>query len=133
MERIHLSDGEWKLMKLLWEASPRTIAEMVRALAEDTGWSKTTVFVMLHRLMDKGAVRLDDSGRVQHYYPLLAREDAANEQTSSFLGRVYDGSIGLMMSALADRCALSKEDIAELRRILDDAERAVRSHGEEKR
>ena len=36
--QISLSDGEWKLMNLLWEKSPRTIAELVKALAGDTGW-----------------------------------------------------------------------------------------------
>ena len=29
-ETISLSDGEWKLMNLLWEDSPRTVAQLVR-------------------------------------------------------------------------------------------------------
>ncbi|MBQ9133495.1 MAG: BlaI/MecI/CopY family transcriptional regulator [Clostridia bacterium] len=123
MANISLSDGEWKIMKVLWSESPRTIGQIVELLDKETGWSKTTVFVMLKRLIAKGAVRMDDSERLQHYYPLISRKDVAPEETDSFLSRVYDGSIGMMVSSLAGRKALSAEDIAELRRILDEAEK----------
>ena len=121
--QITLSDGEWKLMKLLWEEEPRTIARMVAALSDDTGWSKTTIFVMLKRLIAKGAVRVDDSGKIQKYYPLIVKDDVAPAETDSFLSRVYDGSVGMMLSALAGRHALSEDDIAALRKILSDAEK----------
>ena len=75
------------------------------------------------RLIAKGAVRMDDSERLQQYYPIIDRKDVAPEETDSFLSRVYDGSIGMMVSSLAGRKALSEKDIAELRRILDEAER----------
>lgn len=122
MSNITLSDGEWKIMKLLWKSAPRTIGEIVSELHDETGWSKTTVFVMLKRLIGKEAVRMDDSGRLQQYYPLIERKDVTPEETDSFLSRVYDGSIGMMVSSLAGRKALSKEDIDELRHILDEAE-----------
>jgi len=123
MAAIGLSEGEWKLMKVLWCESPRTIGQLVNALEAETGWNKATIFVMLKRLIAKGAVRVDDSGRLQQYYPLIRRQDVTPEETDSFLARVYDGSIGMMVSSLAGRKALSKSDIAELRRILDKAEK----------
>ena len=54
--KVHLSDGEWKLMNKLWDASPRTITELTAALRGDTGWSKNTVITMLSRLDAKQAV-----------------------------------------------------------------------------
>lgn len=124
MPHISLSDGEWKIMKVLWSESPRTIGQIVDLLDKETGWSRTTVFVMLKRLIAKGAVRMDDSARLQQYYPLVKRRDIAPEETDSFLSRVYDGSIGMLVSSLAGRKALSSEDISELRRILDEAEQS---------
>ena len=122
MNKINISDGEWKLMKLLWETAPRTIGEMVEALKSETGWSKTTIFVMLNRLISKGAVKMEDGERAHLYYPAVTREEIAEEETESFLTRVYDGSVGMMISALAERKALTRKEINELRRILDEAE-----------
>ena len=62
MEHLRLSDGEWKLMKTLWQRQPRTLAELVAALDAETGWSRATIFMMLKRLIAKGAVTMDDSG-----------------------------------------------------------------------
>ena len=123
MEHITLSDGEWKIMKLLWTSAPHALGEIVKALEDETGWTKPTVFVMLKRLIAKGAVRMDDSGKLQEYYPAIERCDVTPEETDSFLNRVYDGSISMMVSSLAGRKALSDKDIAELRRILDEADK----------
>ena len=119
--KVHLSDGEWKLMNKLWDASPRTITELTAALRGDTGWSKNTVITMLSRLEAKGAVRHEDGLRAKQYYPLIRREDTARAETESFLSRVYGGSLGLMMSAMVDSHALTEEDIAQLSAILDKA------------
>ncbi len=123
MHNFTLSEGEWKLMKLLWLKEPRTIGELVNELRDDTAWTKTTVFVMLKRLCAKGAVRVDESGRIHKYYAVVKRNKVSEEETDSFLSRVYDGSLGLMVSSLAERKALSENEIEELRRILDEASR----------
>lgn len=122
---ISLSDGEWKLMNLLWDESPLTIGRMVEALRGDTDWSKATVNIMLGRLAAKGAVSVDTGGRAKLYAPLLAREDAVREETNRFLGRIRTGGIGLLVSAMTEGCELSDEDIEELERIL----RKGKEHG----
>lgn len=123
MEHITLSEGEWKIMKLLWESSPRSLREITDALEEETGWARPTIHVMLRRLIAKGAVRVDENTKVHEYYPAIKRRDVAPAETESFLNRVYDGSVGMLFSALTERKSLSDKDIAELRKILDDAEK----------
>ncbi len=120
MKDVHLSNGEWKLMNLLWEKSPLTIGEMVELCEDDTGWKKSTIFMMLKRMKEKGAVRVDTSGKRQLYYPCVQREQKAIKETKSFLERVYDGKIGMMVSSMAGQKALSKEDIDELYDILKE-------------
>ena len=119
--KIELSNSEWKLMRRLWDRAPSTITELTAALREDTGWSKNTVITMLSRLEAKGAVRHEEGGRAKRYYPALRREDAARDETESFLSKVYGGSLGLMMSAMVESRRLSESDIAELSAILDKA------------
>ena len=122
MEHIRLSDGEWKLMKTLWARQPQTIAELVAALAAETGWTKATIFMMLKRLIAKGAVTLDESGKYQQYSAAVAYAEVEPEETASFLTKVYGGSVGLMVSNLVGRGALSEQEIRELKAILDAAE-----------
>ena len=121
MEHITLSDGEWKIMKLLWVSAPCSLSEITNALAGETGWSRPTIYVMLKRLIAKGVIDLDDSGKLQKYYPTIKRRDVAPAETESFLNRVYDGSVGMLFAALTERRSLSDKDIAELRQILDNA------------
>ena len=118
MNKASLSDGEWKLMNLLWDESPLTIGRMVKALENDTAWTKATVNVMLGRLAEKGAVRIDSSSRVKRFYPVLQREDAVKQEARNTLARVRTGGVGLLVSTMARECDLSADEIDELYRIL---------------
>ena len=124
-QNINLSNGEWKLMNLLWKEAPRTIAQLVSALKDDTGWTKGTVFMMLSRMVDKSAVRFEQGRRSKLFYPVLKKEYAAHFETESFLSKVYGGSVGLMVASMAGQKALTKEDIDELYAILHKAEKEV--------
>ena len=117
--KVHLSDGEWKLMNKLWDASPRTITELTAALREDTGWSKNTVITMLSRLEGKEAVRHEEGRRAKLYFPAVDREDAIEAETETFLDKI--GGLGLLMSAMVEKNALTENDIAELSAILEKA------------
>jgi len=126
MRKTELSDGEWKLMNLLWEKSPRTIGEMVDELKDDTGWSKSTIFMMLKRMLEREIVRVEDGGRRQQYFPLLEKKDTTLKATRSFLSRVYNGSLGMMVAAIAGEKELSKGEIDELYQILDEAKKELK-------
>jgi len=123
MQHIMLSDGEWRIMKLLWRSSPRSLREITVALEGETGWTRQTIHVMLKRLIAKNAVRVDETVRIHEYYPLITRKDVAPEETESFLNRVYDGSVEMLFTALTENKSLSDKEFAELRQILDNAEK----------
>ena len=118
-KQISLSAGEWQIMERLWEKQPMTLMELVRAPAPETGWSKSTIVTMVTRLEAKGAVRHEEGVRAKAYYPAVDRETAARAETESFLGKVYGGSLGLLVSAMVESRALTEEDLAELSAILE--------------
>ena len=117
----NLTDAEWKLMHRLWETAPQTITQLTAALREETGWEKHTVITMLSRLEAKGAVRHEEGARAKQFSPAVKQSDAARAETESFLGKVYGGSLGLMMSAMVEGRALTREDIDELSAILEQS------------
>lgn len=123
MNKLSLSDGEWKLMNLLWDESPLTIGSMVTALRDNTAWTKATINIMLNRLSDKGAVRIDATGPRKLFYPLLARDDAVRQEARNTLSKIRTGGLGLLVSTMARESDLSDAEIDELHRILKEGRR----------
>ena len=108
--KVSLSDGEWRIMNLLWENPPQTIMELTRALEKDKGWSKNTVITMLNRLEAKSAVYHEEGQRAKRFYPSIERAGAALLETKGFLERV------------ANSKSLSRHEIEELYEVLRKAE-----------
>ncbi len=123
MENIKLTGSEWSVLDCLWEKSPQTVMQLVSKLGKTVGWAKSTTITTLRRMEEKGLVRCEVIGKGKSYTPAVEREQAVIFETRSFLERVYRGSVGLMMSAMARRQELSPEEITELREILAQAER----------
>lgn len=125
---VSLSDGEWKIMNLLWERES-TITELKNALGQETGWDKHIVITMLSRMEKKGAVAHREGARAKIFYPLVTREEVSMQETRGFLQKVYRGSLGMMVNAMVEDQALSEEEIQELYAILEHAKRKKAARG----
>ena len=121
MKKVNLSDAEWKIMNLLWESAPRTMMQITNALKAETGWTKHTVMSFLKRMEEKEALHYEEGEKAKLYYPDLKREEAALQETEDFLDRVFQGKMGMMLNTMVQQRALSKEDMAELHKILEQA------------
>lgn len=126
MDDNKLTASEWNILNCLWEHSPRTVMQISSELEKTVGWARSTTITILHRMEAKGLVRCEQAGRGKAYIPLVERDQAAIAETKSFLDRVYQGSVGMMMSAMSRQEGLSLEQIAQLRAILDDAEKEAK-------
>lgn len=122
MEEKALTNSEWYVMDCLWAQAPMTVMELAASLEQRIGWAKSTTITTLHRMEEKGLIRCEISGRTRRYYPVLEQGFARRQETRSFLERVYQGSVGLMVSAMTQDRALSREEIDELYAILRQAE-----------
>jgi predicted transcriptional regulator len=83
----------------------------------------TTTLKLLQIMAEKGLVARDESQRAHVYYAVLAEDQTQRQLLGHLLDRAFEGSAAkLMMQALATKPA-SAEEIAELRRLLDEFER----------
>lgn len=121
-EKINLSDGEWKIMNLLWEEPPKTLTQLTKELHTETGWTKHTIITMLKRLEAKHAVYHEEGEKAKMFYPLIPRSEAELEEIKGFLNRVYEGSVSMMLYSMVSAKTLSKQEIDELYEILKKAE-----------
>ena len=107
-------------MECLWEDAPLIGREITLRMEQSMGWSRSTTLTLLRRLEEKGAAASDDLGKIKKFYPLISREDAAVQETESFLERVYHGSLSLLVHAMTRKQSLSRKEIDELQSMLND-------------
>lgn len=106
-------------MKVLWQKQPLTSREIVDALATETTWKPKTIHTLLARLVQKHAVAATRTGREYQFKPVVRAEDCQREEARSFLERVFDGDVAPFLACFVRNNKLSREEIAELKRILD--------------
>ena len=122
-EGISLTQAEWSVMECLWAEGPLTGREVTARMEDRCGWSRSTTLTLLSRLEAKGAVSSAPEGKGPKVFsPVLRREDAALRETEDFLSRVYHGSLSLMVSAMTQKQALSREELDQLYELLKGLE-----------
>ncbi len=114
-----ISETEWQVMKVLWSNSPATANQVIENLADSITWKPKTVKTLLGRLVKKKAAGFEKDNRAYLYYPLVTEDECVKAESHSFLKRVYGGALNLMLASFLEAEKLSREDIEELKRILD--------------
>lgn len=127
-QEVKVTNSEWYLMDCLWKESPLSLMQLVSLLGKQMGWSKSTCATMVRRMTDKGLIGYEENGKTKYFFPKVKKEDVVVQETRDFLKRIYDGSVGMMMSALVRQNDLSATDIRELQEILKTAEREDRKN-----
>ena len=108
-----LSDGEWKLMELLWEESPVNSTRLVERCRERLTWSKSTTYTVLRRLCRKGAA-VNEGAVVS---PKLGREEALRAQGEELEEQA--GVLSPFLNAFFSGRRLTPEEAEELKELID--------------
>jgi BlaI family transcriptional regulator, penicillinase repressor len=114
-----ISDTEWQVMKIVWAGAPITANEVIEKFEGVTSWKPKTVKTLLGRLVKKEAIAFNKDGRAYVYYPLVAEDECVKAESQSFLEKVFSGSLNVMFANFLEKQELSKEEIEELKHILD--------------
>lgn len=115
-----ISDSEWEIMKIIWNNPNCTAQEIIEQLKDSQKWKPKTVKALISRLIDKNIIGFKQSGREYRYYSLINEEECRKTESKSFLHRVYNGSLKSMFLNFIEEENLSKEDIEELKSILNE-------------
>jgi predicted transcriptional regulator len=120
------TSSELEILHVLWERGPSTVREVHEALNAKRPIGYTSVLKLMQIMTAKGTVRRNVQQRAHVYEAVQAEEKTKQQLARDVLQRVFDGSASeLMMHALAGRKA-SKEEIEEMRRLLNEHERKIR-------
>lgn len=115
---IKLFDSELKVMEALWSEGEITAGQLAKILRGQTGWNRNTTYTVIKKLIDKGAV--------ERYEPnftckaLITKEEVRQYEAEELIGKLYDGSAEVFLSAFLSGKKLSGDEVERLKRIVEE-------------
>ena len=118
MQRFGIGEMEMKMAKLLWDREGIGSGAVVKLCAEEFGWKKSTTYTCLKRLCEKGIFK-NENGVVTSVF---SKEEFVAKQSEQFVEDTFKGSLPGFVAAFCSRKKLSKAEIAELKKIIEENE-----------
>lgn len=107
------------IMQILWKRGRATAREITDALNEAESIAHSTVQTLLRKLEKKGAVTHEIDDRTFVFRPTVDPENVRHKATTELIERLFSGSPGGLVSYLLKNQRIPKEQIDEIRRLID--------------
>lgn len=112
--------AELAILKVLWTRGPSTVREVHELLEGDTGY--TTVLKTMQIMADKRLVTRDESSRSHVYSAAIQAAPTETRLVSELMDKAFEGSAGKLAIRALSTGKASKEELAEVRRLLETLE-----------
>lgn len=122
-EKPEISNAEFDVLDVIWDDNPVTANEVIERLNQRKNWHEKTVKTLLGRLVKKEVLSFEKQQRQYLYFPLIARDEYTKKETTSFVSRLFKGKITPMVAGFANQNALSKQDVKELKALIEQWEK----------
>lgn len=116
---MQLSKAEEELMNLVWMLKKAYMKDLLDAYPEPKP-ATTTVATLLKRMADKGFVAYNTIGRSREYYPLVKKQDYFSKHVNGLIKNFFNDSASQFASFFAKETNLSKTELEELRKLIDN-------------
>lgn len=115
---IELTEAEWAIIKAVWEKEPCTAPAIQQVLFETMAWTYSTVRTLMDRMVAKGLLVAEKSGKVTSFRSAVTRGEAQKGELLYALKHAFNGALTPMVQCLLDAGDLSAKDLAELESLL---------------
>jgi BlaI family transcriptional regulator, penicillinase repressor len=116
-----ISEAECEVMNVIWTKGPVSTYDIIENLATEKNWQPRTIRTLIDRLVKKEALEIVSPEQRPHFYrSKISKEEFVNQESQSFLSRVFGGSSTPMLLHLAKTSKLSSSDLEELKKILKE-------------
>ena len=116
-----LPDAEFDIMKVVWANEPPITTNMVmQQLGNEKEWKAQTVISLMLRLVERGFIRTEKTGKERTYYPIITKEEYLKFETGDFMERFHGNSFASLVAALYDGKKIKDSDLDELAKALKE-------------
>ena len=114
-----LTDGELRLMRVLWEKGESSVGDVVQSLKERPKPAYNTVLTLLRILERKGYVIHRKDGRAFKFVPIVDKSNATRSALRTLVNRFFEGSPKLLVLNLLEDQSLTDETVSLLKQRLE--------------
>ncbi len=116
-----LTDGEARVMAVMWRTPAATVAEVVASLHDRYALTYSTIQTMLRILEQKGYVTHDKVGRAFVFRAIVDEGQARRRALKHLIGRLFNGSPSLLVSNVLDDEEIEPRELEQLKRLIEQA------------
>lgn len=118
-----LTEAEWIIMKVVWENEPCAAGTVQEILQHSKNWAYSTVKGAMDRMVEKGFLKIDRIRNLQLFSSKISQVEAKKSEFRKMLKRAFDDALTPMMQFLLENEDFSKNDLRQLRHLIEKAER----------
>ena len=118
METPKIFESEFRFCLILWEHEPINSTRLVELCKEHLGWSKATTYTVIRRLSERGVVKNENAVVTS----LVSKEEAQKSRLDEMVEETFEGSMPAFIAAFSKSKRLSKEEVEQLRQLIDSYE-----------
>jgi len=116
-----ISEAELEVLKVIWDLGNATSPQIIDSLVQTSDWKPKTIQTLLTRLVAKDAVGTEKINSKNFLYKAtVSEQEYKSHANRSFLQKLYNGSLNLMLTSFIKEQKLSKQEIDELKKLLEE-------------
>jgi BlaI family penicillinase repressor len=123
---VELTEAEWTIIKAIWATEPCTATAIQEKLYQQTQWSYSTVRTIMDRMVAKGLLKAEKSGKVTLFQSTVTQEQAQRGELLYALKHAFNGALTPMVQCLLNAENLSAKDLAELEAMIEAKKKSTR-------
>ena len=120
---VELFDGEWAILKVVWEHEPATAPTVQEFLQKERNWAYATVKTLMDRMTKKGLLKTDKIRNMYLYRAAISRAQAQESDIVRVVKRAFNGTFSPMMQFLVESEKLSDEEVQYVEDLLKQRKR----------
>ena len=117
---MQISNAEWRIMKIIWMEGKQTSTDLIAVLSERFDWSKSTIKTLLTRLVEKGYLTREKSGKAFVYSALLTQDQSLDLVVEEVKDKVGSKRIVQVLENLIQASDFTLADLNQLQQVLEE-------------
>jgi len=117
-EKQALTKPEWLMMEALWNRPPMFLSEIMETMQNMIDWKSSSFMTYLKRLTESGYIGYELVSGNRRYFPLRAREDCVEEESSYILSKMTDDSARLLLASMVQKTNIDDAEREQLQKLI---------------